>query len=188
MILGLDASTSVVGLAIVDENTGQRIFLDYIKLTGKSTTKIIDKANALKKRLNDIKKKYKITQVFIEDYAVKFARGKSSAKTITKLAAWNGICQLVIWDVFELYTTALNVTESRKACGIKTISKKKSGIDVKEQVFTQMTQLENITWPTKVLSSGPRKGQTIIINEARDMNDALVVAKAGFAGVKGHIK
>lgn len=188
MILGLDASTSVVGLAIIDEQTGQIVYTDYLKLTGKATKKMIDKAAAVKEWLQKIKTKYQITKVYIEDYAIKFARGKSSASTITKLAAWNGICQWIAYDIFGLYTEALNVTEARKKLGIKTLSVKKCGIDVKEQVFDQVMKNYNLTWPTKVLSSGPRKGQTVYINEARDMTDAYVVAKAGFLGLVGDIK
>ena len=33
---------------------------------------------------------------------------------------------------------------------------------------------------TKILQSGPRKGQKIIIDEAYDMADAWVIAKAGY--------
>jgi hypothetical protein len=35
-------------------------------------------------------------------------------------------------------------------------------------------------WPTKVLQGGPNKGQEIVIEEAKDMADAWVIAKAGY--------
>ena len=37
----------------------------------------------------------------------------------------------------------------------------------------------SIKWPTKILKSGPNKGQKRICNEAYDMADAYVIARAG---------
>ena len=71
-------------------------------------------------------------------------------------------------------SVALSVTES----------KKKAGKDVKEQVFEWVDKHLGYTWPTKVLQSGPRKNQTIIIPESLDMADAWVVANAGFVKLK----
>ena len=74
----------------------------------------------------------------------------------------------------------LNVARARKLLSIKTQSKKKAGKDVKQQVFEWVTNHLSPTWPTKILQSGPRKGQEVIIDEAYDMADAWVVAKAGY--------
>ena len=108
------------------------------------------------------------------------SRGTSSAQTITRLAAWNGICQYLSYQVFGCHPEMLNVARARKLLQIKTQSKKKAGKDVKQQVFEWVTEHLNPTWPTKILQSGPRKGQEIIIDEAYDMADAWVIAKAGY--------
>ena len=81
---------------------------------------------------------------------------------------------------FHVQPEVLNVARARKLLQIKTQSKKKTGIPVKDQVFAWVTRHLNAEWPTKVLQSGPRKGQEIIIEEAKDMADAWVVAKAGY--------
>ena len=48
------------------------------------------------------------------------------------------------------------------------------------QVFAWVTDHLRAEWPTKILQSGPRKGQEVILDEAKDIADAWVVAKAGY--------
>ena len=177
MIIGLDASTRTVGISILDEN-GEIVQNYFLKL--KSQKELCTKGDVFKDELERIAAKYDITQVFIEDYAQRMARGTSSAATITRLAAWNGICQYLSYQVFHVHPEVLNVARARKLLQIKTQSKKKTGIPVKDQVFAWVTEHLNAKWPTKVLQSGPRKGKEVILDEAKDMADAWVVAKAGY--------
>ena len=177
MILGLDASTSTVGICILDTN-GAIVQNYYLKLDKQK--ELCTKGDTLRTELQDIKKKYKIQSVYIEDYAQKMSRGTSSAQTITRLAAWNGICQYLSYDIFGVQPEMLNVARARKSLSIKTQSKKKAGKDVKEQVFEWVTAHLDAKWPTKILQSGPRKGTEVIVKEAYDMADAWVVAKAGY--------
>ena len=177
MILGLDASTSTVGICILDEKA--EIVQNYF-LKLKKQKELCTKGDVLKDELEKLAAKYDITHVFIEDYALRMARGTSSAQTITRLAAWNGICQYLSYKIFKVEPEVLNVARARKLLKIKTQSKKKAGIPVKDQVFAWVTKHLNAEWPTKVLQSGPRKGQEVILDEAKDMADAWVVAKAGY--------
>ena len=177
MIVGLDASTSTVGICILDKN-GEIVQNYFLKL--KKQKELCTKGDVFKDELEKIASKYDVTQVFIEDYAQRMARGTSSAATITRLAAWNGICQYLSYQVFHVQPEVLNVARARKLLQIKTQSKKKTGIPVKDQVFTWVTNHLSAKWPTKVLQSGPRKGQEVILDEAKDMADAWVVAKAGY--------
>lgn len=177
MILGLDASTSTVGICILDKN-GEIVQNYFLKL--KKQKELCTKGDVFKDELEKIASKHDVTQVFIEDYAQRMARGTSSAATITRLAAWNGICQYLSYQVFHVQPEVLNVARARKTLQIKTQSKKKTGIPVKDQVFAWVTEHLSAEWPTKILQSGPRKGQEIIIEEAKDMADAWVVAKAGY--------
>ena len=177
MILGLDASTSTVGICILGEKA--EIVQNYF-LKLKKQKELCTKGDVLKDELEKIQSKYDITHVFIEDYALRMARGTSSAQTITKLAAWNGICQYLSYQIFKVQPEVLNVSRARKLLKIKTQSKKKTGIPVKDQVFAWVTDHLKVDWPTKILQSGPRKGQEVILEEAKDMADAWVVAKAGY--------
>ena len=186
MILGLDASTSVVGYTILDEK-GNLITVDYINLSKHKT--LVDKSKALKACLESLLVNYKIDNVYIEDYATKFQAGMSTANTITRLASWNGICQWIVYEVFGLYTVALNVNQARKGIGLKILPKKKSGgLSAKEQTIIQVTSVLGDIWPKKVLKGGLNKGDLVTVKEAEDMADSWVIAKAGFLGVKGEIK
>jgi hypothetical protein len=108
----------------------------------------------------------------------------SSARTITRLAAFNGIVQYICYDVLGFIPELVSVSEARKLSGIKTQSKKKVGKEVKEQVFDWVDEHLQYSWPTKILQSGPRKNKEIIIPESRDMADAWVVANAGFVKIQ----
>ena len=177
MIVGLDASTSTVGICILDEK-GEIVQNYFLKL--KLEKELCTKGDVLKKELEKIKSQFKIDSVFIEDYAQKMSRGTSSAQTITRLAAWNGICQYLTYFVFDVHPILLNATKARKSLGIPTTTKKKAGIPVKDQVFNWVTENVKSDWPTKILQGGPNKGQEIVIEEAKDMADAWVIAKAGY--------
>ena len=51
--------------------------------------------------------------------------------------------------------------------------------NTKQQVLEWVTSDNSeIKWPTKILKSGPNKGQLRICNEAYDMADAYVIGKS----------
>lgn len=178
MILGLDVSTSTTGFCILD-NDGKLLELGYIPLA--KTKKLVEKGFVFKHAVISMIEKYpEISQVYIEEAFQRYGAGMSSARTITRLASFNGIVQYICAEHFKQAPELVSVSDARKTCGIKTISKKKAGIEVKEQVFEQVNNHLKYNWPTKILQSGPRKGQKIIMPESRDMADAWVVARAGF--------
>ena len=177
MILGLDVSTSTTGYCILN-NQGDLIDIGYIKLGSKKS--LSQKGFLFKEQIENIIGDREITAVYIEEAFQRYGRGMSSAKTITRLASFNGIIQYITADIFGCEAILLPVRECRKLCGIATVSKKKSGKEVKEQVFEWVDNHLEYKWPTKVLQSGPRRGTQIIVPESRDMADAWVVAKAGF--------
>ena len=178
MIIGLDVSTAKIGYTLLNMK-GELVEMDYISLS--KTKGLTKKGFEFRKRLEQIiKSNNTIEHVYIEEYFQKFARGMSSARTITLLSAFNGIVQFICEDEVGVCPELIPVNTCRSLVGIKTQSKKKCGIDVKEQVFHWVDAHLKYNWPTKVLQSGPRKGTKIIINESRDMADSWVVAKAGF--------
>ena len=69
---------------------------------------------------------------------------------------------------------------------IKIMRKKKCGIDTKQQVFNWVKgELPKFKWPTKILKSGPRRGEEILLPECLDMSDAYVIARAGSVNIPG---
>ena len=176
MILGLDVSTSCIGYCVKDDKN--IVALNYIKFTSKQT--MMEKAKIFENFLKILLvEKMPIDTIYIEEPFLGFGKGMSSAKTITTLYSFNGIIQFICYKLTGKEAHLVNVNRARKCLGIKTQTVKKSGIPIKEQVFNWVDSHIKSKWPTKILKSGPRKGTEIIINEARDMSDAWVVASAG---------
>ena len=76
--------------------------------------------------------------------------------------------------------TLVNVIRARSSLGIKL--DRKSDKNTKEQVFEwvqKRKEFENFQWPTKVLKSGPRKGQEIFDKSCYDIADAAVMSMFG---------
>jgi Holliday junction resolvasome RuvABC endonuclease subunit len=165
-ILGLDVSTSTIGFSVLNEN-GKVLELGYINLTKEPS--LVEKGTAFKVKLNSLFSIYGLKKIYIEECFQRYSSGMSSAKTITRLASFNGIVQYICYNELSIVPSLISVHEARKACGIKTQSKKKAGKAVKEQVFEWVTAHLKWPWPTKVLKSGPRKGLEIIINESSQM-------------------
>ena len=177
MILGLDVSTSNIGYAILKKD-GTLAEMGYIELSKKKT--FIEKNAEAHRVLEDINKKYRIQNVFIEECLQRFSFGRSSANTIVRLALFNGSVQYITNLVFDCVPEVLNVNKARKSLQITTQTQKKCGIPIKEQVFQWVSANLSYQWPTKVLRGGPRKGQTVLIDQVYDMADAWVIAQAGF--------
>ena len=119
MILGLDVSTSVIGYTILDEDAkiieceawdlrNKRYFPDlYIKATH------------IKDKLLDIKCSHSIKHVYIEEPFVFFRAGGSTAKTMAKLQAFNGIVSWLCHDTFGFSPVHISPAQARKLNGIK---------------------------------------------------------------------
>ena len=119
MILGLDVSTSVIGYTILnkDENIvkceawdlrNKRLFPDTYS-----------KASFIKQKLLEIKKQYDISHVCIEEPFVFFRAGGSTAKTMAKLQAFNGVISWLCYDLFEFDPVHVSPAQARKLNGIK---------------------------------------------------------------------
>ncbi|HIF38031.1 MAG TPA: hypothetical protein EYQ69_02070 [Gemmatimonadetes bacterium] len=176
MILGLDVSTTTIGWSVLKID-GTFVSCGFIPLSKQPS--LVLKAKLASTEFCEIFLKYPIEHIFIEACLQRFARGMSSAATITKLASFNGIIQYVSYEDFRIEPCLLNVNQARKSVGLKTRPAKKCGIQTKDQVFNWVITQIDFDWPTRVLKSGPRKGLIINLPECFDMADAYVVAKAG---------
>ena len=174
--LGLDISTSCTGLCVLD-GLGNLALLDSVSFKSKN---IFEKSKEIRHKLEDIKKSYQISSIYVEENLQAFRPGLSSAKTLIVLARFNGIVSQISYDIFEVLPEYINVNSARKSLGIKIISQKKCGKPTKEQVFEWVDcRVPNYSWPTKKLKRGPRSGLTILDPSSYDMADAYVIAAAG---------
>ncbi len=174
MILGLDISTSTIGICLVEEDEKVKL-IDFLDLSKQKS--LFEKAEKFKSYLVDLKKKHKVKQIAIEENLQAFRPGLSSAKTIVSLARFNGVCTYVSAEVFGLNPDFVNVNAARKLVGIKI--NRKSDKNTKEQILDfVMNRDSSLDWPTKILRGGPRRGTEVLVKECYDMADAYVVAQS----------
>lgn len=178
-ILGLDISTSITGIALLepsDDEIPNIVLLDHIHF--KKCNTIWEKVDRVKDYFENASQNHKWTNIeaiYAEDALKKFSVGKSSASTIATTGRFNGLVSYVARNQFELDPVYISSGAARKACGLKMQQKKKcGGLTHKEQTFKAMMEsdLSHITWPNKLRSKN-------IVDYAYDIVDAYVISKAG---------
>lgn len=164
MILGIDCSTSIVGLAILQLD-GKLGSLDFINL--KKEKSLFEKAMTVHEHL----KQYKdiITEVAIEEPLVMFKPGLSRAQVLSRLSMFNGMAAIVSFMVYNREPVYYNVSHARKLA--LPDLRYPQGSNRKQLVFDAVDRNNpGIVWPKK------RTGANA--DQCFDMADAYVVAKA----------
>lgn len=184
-ILGLDVSTSVTGVCIIDSQIqpdlkGSHImYLDRIEF--KKCKTLWQKADLVAVELADLLKKFPGEyRVALEEPLMGFRTGMSSASTITTLMRFNGIVSYISREIFKVDPEYISSSHARKLCGIKMQRTSVAGMSGKEQVFKYMSEndLKHIQWPLK------KNGTSV--DWSRDATDAYVIARAAY--VTGPLK
>ena len=119
MILGLDISTSITGVTVLN-NKGEIVLCEAIDTRNKNHfPTLFHKAQRVREKLYDIRTCYFIHSVYIEKNLQTFRSGFSSAKTLSTLASFNGIVSWLCWEIWGMEPKYLSATSARKTCGIK---------------------------------------------------------------------
>lgn len=185
-IVGLDVSTSVVGVAVLEDDkhvpSGARILLlDHVEF--KKAKTLWEKADVLVEYFDKLFSEptspvYKLdkdnVRVYVEESLQAFRPGFSSAATICTLAKFNGLASFFVRRASGVDPTYVAATTARKTVGVKVVKKELAGgKNAKEQTFDwcMMGPLKTQRWPTK--RNGLAKGWV------SDVTDAYVVALAG---------
>lgn len=175
-IMGLDISTTTIGIAIIDFNKNGKVtprYIDYYKpIKGKIEDKEIDSLNMLseaKKYIQSIIIKYQPTNIGVEDY-IRFMKGGSGSATIIPLANLNRTICLSVFEQFpDIPLHICNVmsirTRIKKSCNLIALPEKKQLPEILEKEL-------KIKIPCPVKDT--RKGQKIM-DEYYDMTDAISV-------------
>jgi hypothetical protein len=172
--VGLDISTSIIGVSLFENNKLLRLF--HIDLT--KTKCMFEKAELFEKILIKNIKDVHIKNIFIEDVLQSFARGLSSAKTLMQLSRFNGIASNIVYKVSGIKPVFINVNTARKSLGIKL--DKNSIKNKKEQIMDWVDgDVGGYEWPTKIISRGVNKGLVKFEKFCYDIADAYVICKAG---------
>lgn len=181
LILGLDISTSVTAYTLVNTEQPLRNFvIDYDGIHLSNLKTLYDKAEAIKDSLKIIAREHKVDKVYVEESLQAFRRGLSSAKTLSTLSRFNGVVCYLAEDIFNVPVELVNVVHARSSLGIKL--NRKSDVNVKDQILEwskKQKELQGISWPTKTLKSGPRKGMIIDDKSCYDIADAAVMSLYG---------
>ena len=172
--LGLDISTSIIGISIFEDQKMKELF--YVDLT--KTKCMFDKAKKYKSFLEEKLNEYNIKNIYVEETLQSFSRGLSSAKTLMTLAKFNGIVSNITFEKFNIKPDFINVNVARKSLGLKI--DKSIDKDKKEQVMDWVSNdLGGYDWPTKIISRGKNKGLVKYEKFCYDIADAYVICKAG---------
>lgn len=163
MILGLDVSTSIIGVCLLKDN--KIVKADYIDL--RKTTGLLHKAQVVEDYINHNLKHVEIEHIFIEQALMFFRRGGSTAKTMAILQNFNGVVSWLCFKMLDLEPQYITPISARSKCGIKVPRGKKA----KEVVMEHF--LESKEFPIDYTRYGN------VQKYCYDIADAVVVARAG---------
>lgn len=176
-VVGLDVSTSCIGVAFVQDKSGVicREYIGHIDPTvhGKS---LFLRADAFSEQFDLFlasRVEPQIHDVYIEDAAKKFSQGMSSADTISTLMRFNGIVSYIVYKTLGIEPKYISPGEARKLCGLKTRRVSVAGKSHKEQAFEFFAngELSDVVWPKK-------KRSEKVVDWSRDATDAYCIARA----------
>ena len=168
MILGLDISSSKIGIAIVDDDKSI-IHLNLIKY---KKAPLEDKAVMFSDELSVLKREYNIEHIFIEEPVSIYAVGKTTAHVIATLQRFNGMCSLACRSVFGQNAELIGSRQARKLADIAVPGRTKSK-EVKKIIIKEMSKRYQEMFPLEYTRHGNYKPGT------DDKADALVIALAG---------
>ena len=169
MILGLDISTSITGITILDDD-GNCLVNQYWDTRNKNKfPTIYEKALLVYNNLRSISMEYPITKIFIEQSLHSFRSGFSSAQTLSTLSRFNGIVSWHCYQIFKMKPEMLSAATARKSLGIK-VSR---GENAKQKSFDFVLANEP-SFVVEYTRNGNPKPGTI------DKSDSCVIAKAGY--------
>jgi len=180
LVLGLDVSTSVTGIVVL-ENVGdfepKKHVVHWTPCELAKHKSFWDKTRVLYDALDDVRRMYALDvgAIYVEEPMKRFAQGFSSAQTVSILQRMNGIACYIAYTMWNVEPTYVNVSSARKAAGVKVVQTKKDpqNRNAKQQTFDHMlaNDLNHVQWPQK--KSGVPK------DFAYDVVDAYVIARGG---------
>ena len=164
MILGLDISTSITGITLLN-NDGEIVY--NLAVDTRKYKDFFEKAETVEIAIKalDIKPE----QIFIEQSLQTFRSGFSSAKTLSTLSRFNGVISWLCYQIFGIRPQYIAATSARKQAGIKV----PKGVKGKQAVMEHV--IDNVP---EVAIEYTRAGNPK--PECFDKADSWVIAQAGW--------
>ena len=167
MILGLDVSTSITGVTLLDDKGN--VVLNNAWDTRKYKN-FFEKVEYVEKQIESLSVyKKKIKKVYVEQSLQSFRSGFSSAKTLSTLSRFNGVVSWLVYRILQVEPEYLAATSARKLCGI-TVPR---GSKAKEVVLQHLINNEPVFIIEYTKHGNPKP-------ESYDKADSLVIARAGY--------
>lgn len=164
--IGLDISSSKIGIAVLDKD--ENIILSEV-IKFKSNTTLEDRAQKFEKRMRELEKAYVPYCVYIEQPALMFKGGKTTAQTMAKLQRFNGMCSYIAYVVFNMVPTLVNPRSARSRLNLKI----PRGQNAKKIIIEWVTEKYKEQFKYNMTRHGnPQPGTD-------DRADAIVVALGG---------
>jgi Holliday junction resolvasome RuvABC endonuclease subunit len=167
--LGLDISSSKIGIAVVDRDK-KIITSDVIKL--RSDSSLEQRALMLENKLIALKKHYLIESINVEEPFIAFGGGKTTAQTMAILQRFNGMCCYTVYKVFEKEPKMVSVRSARSKLGIK-IPKGTAQKDSKKFIIEYVSKNHPEFQYNLTVHGNPQPGTD-------DRADAIVIALSTF--------
>lgn len=161
--IGLDASTTTVGYAFVEDK--EVIDMGFIPIQKEKT--IRDKVQVTMDTLSELCPFDDVDKIYIEDSLSGFSRGRTSQQTIIKLAKFNAVLTYCLEFAFDEIVEGVNPMTARKHLFGKA---RKQGVTAKDFVKEEINCLYNLEEYVKLTKTG--------LWDKRNMDayDALVCA------------
>lgn len=166
MILGIDVSTSKIGYCVLDDEQNL-LEVQFKKL--KQDTLEQKASEFFCNEMQQIKRKYKIKEIRIEEPFTMFSGGRTTAGTMSKLQRFNGMISILSYRCFKLIPVLVPSRLARSKCGIKI----KRGEDTKKKIIEWVEQ----KYPNEFVVEYTRHGNPKPGTD--DMADSIVVALSG---------
>jgi hypothetical protein len=166
--LGLDISSSKIGIALLEKE--QIVLSEVLKF--KPNQSLEERAEQFETRMRQIEQHHVVYDVFVEQPAIMFKGGKTTAFTMATLQRFNGMCCYIVNVVFEMEAELINPNSARSTLGIKV----PRGIPPRAEknfIIERMSEKFGDSFTYNMTRQGnPQPGTD-------DRADALVVALAG---------
>lgn len=169
-ILGLDVSSSTIGICILQVDDGYNIvpqLITYYKPPNKEN--ILDSMYETKQFITKLINEYKPTHIGIEQI-IPYMEGASSANTIIKLTSFNRMCAMVAYEHLNYPPELFNVLTWRH--GIKLTKQ----LPAKEQIPQLVSKHLKIKFPYIYKQYKRKTNKKTLALETYDQADAVGIA------------
>ena len=166
--LGLDISSSKIGIALLKDD--KIVISEVVKF--KPNQPLEERAIKFESRMREIEQHYVVYDLYVEQPAMMFRGGKTTAYTMATLQRFNGMCCYALRKVFDMTPVLVNPRSARSKLNIKT-PRGMANKEVKRFIIENVEKRFNGQFKYNMTHKGnPQPGTD-------DRADAIVVALAG---------